>query len=46
MYNADTDTKVATSELIAIHYTWRKRVTYLFHEEIKEKCKVLMIDAT
>ena len=34
-----TAAKVATSELIAIHCRWRKSVTYLFHEEIKEKCK-------
>ena len=27
-----TAAKVATSELIAIHYTQRKSVTFLFHE--------------
>ena len=45
MYNAETETEVATSELIAVHLVREKREACLLPVEKKEKCKALINDA-
>jgi acyl-CoA thioester hydrolase len=42
MYNAETESEVATSELLAVHLDREKRKSCAFPEDIKAKCEALI----